>query len=170
MSLKVYRLKRYKHLSFNVLIGTEIVNIFFTGGFVGEENVTGVYSTTDKLKQDAIESNSLFNEDYYLAETIESKPIIPSIQDEVRSITDAMIMSNMQPNMDDVLANIIAGEQEEIPETENSKEIVESITNYQTAKSYLLRTFEDCNPENVKNKEALLVYATSKGVVFTNLK
>jgi hypothetical protein len=72
--------------------------------------------------------------------------------------------------MDDVLANIIAGEQEEIPETENSKEIVESITNYQTAKSYLLRTFEDCNPENVKNKEVLLVYAASKGVVFTNLK
>ncbi len=81
MTRKVYRSKHFMHLTITIRIKGEPVQITFEGGSAAPRRINGDYSTTDPVKQVAIENHPKYGKSFELVKTIDmstGKPFQPT--------------------------------------------------------------------------------------------
>lgn len=127
--IKVYKTNRGA-LSTPILVGGKIIRI----DFESTSAKSGVYSTSDKELQEAIERDSNFGNKIYLKEILGAE-----LEEDV-----------------------------ELPK-EGALKVVDSITDYQSAKDFLRKEYEIPH-QSLNTPENILKKAAEAGVLFPNLK
>lgn len=178
--------------------GRKDIAIDFTGGMIVSGESTGCYITSDENIQSILEKrpdfmpdrfeskgnfyleNSILTEDELNAENvakekaIESENIIDEVEKEFQEqlsdmVKEALKIPVEEENTEAKTILTEATEQTTTETTEKAAEDLSYITNYQAAKSYLMKNC-GATPDDVKNKESLLAYCEKNQINLPNFK
>ncbi len=148
---KTYQATRDIKLHTSVNLNGKQFHLAFTGGFTNPFRRNGIFTTSDKGLQEAIESDRSYGI-LFIRVNEEFKPIKPE-PPEVNEKTEGKISP--------VEVNENKGE---------IKVIGDDVKNIQDAKKWLLDNIPGLLPEQVANKALALKVADSQKIKFTNIK
>jgi len=154
MALKIYESKLAKH-SIPVRVGARTIRVEFKGGITHPHKRGGTYGTSKKAIQEALERNAGFNKKFKCIKTVTTR-----IEQEAENKKELDDLRSQLPSPPPPPAPP--------PPVESDITVVDEVTNYQTAKNWLIANYPDLTIPEVKSKVLVREVASEKKVSFPN--